>query len=295
MNLFRFKEKEDEQVGVYYQTSNYSKFVLIEGNREINPRHVEGLKKSIQKIGLITPIQVDKNFKLGNGQHRFFACKALGYPVTYQLLPDHIDLEKIMIDININNENWSNDDFCNRWAKKEQKENPTSHMSMPYNIFQTCRNFKLHHKTLIILIYGSYKDAYSNLYRSGKLELENEEQIGNLTLKSHLKASDLNTAILQSHLVICRPGYSTIMDLAKLGKKAIFIPTPGQTEQEYLADYCMKKNICFLKLDTNFLITKLRNGQGIFSLCSARSILIKRIVGSIEQLNVMKPFLLEST
>ena len=176
MNLFRFKEKEDEQVGVYYQTSNYSKFVLIEGNREINPRHVEGLKKSIQKIGLITPIQVDKNFKLGNGQHRFYACKALGYPVTYQLLPDHIDLEKIMIDININNENWSNDDFCNRWAKKEQKENPESYMNMPYNIFQTCRKYKLHHKTLIILIYGSYKDVYSNLFRAGKLELENKEQ-----------------------------------------------------------------------------------------------------------------------
>ena len=176
MNLFRFKEKEDEQVGVYYQTYDYSKFVLIEGNREINLRHVEGLKKSIQKIGLITPIQVDRNFKLGNGQHRFYACKDLGYPVTYQLLPDHIDLEKIMIDININNENWSNDDFCNRWAKKEQKENPESHMGMPYNIFQTCRNYKLHHKTLIILIYGSYKDAYSDLFRAGDLKIENKEQ-----------------------------------------------------------------------------------------------------------------------
>ena len=86
----------------------------------------------------------------------------------------------------------------------------------------------------------------------GKPELNNEEQIGNLTIKSHLKASDLNTAILQSHLVICRPGYSTIMDLAKLGKKAIFIPTPGQTEQEYLADYCMKKNICFTQKQSEF-------------------------------------------
>ena len=86
----------------------------------------------------------------------------------------------------------------------------------------------------------------------GKPELENEEQIGNLTIKSHLKASELNTAILQSHLVICRPGYSTIMDLEKLGKKAILIPTPGQTEQEYLADYCMKKNICFSQNQSEF-------------------------------------------
>jgi len=86
----------------------------------------------------------------------------------------------------------------------------------------------------------------------GKPELKNAEQIGNLTIKSHLKASDLNTAILQSHLVICRPGYSTIMDLAKLGKKAIFIPTPGQTEQEYLAENFMSKRICYSQKQSDF-------------------------------------------
>ena len=86
----------------------------------------------------------------------------------------------------------------------------------------------------------------------GKPELENEEQIGNLTLKSHLKASDLNTAILQSELIICRPGYSTIMDLAKLDKKAIFIPTPGQTEQEYLAENFMSKGICYSQNQSDF-------------------------------------------
>ena len=36
--------------------------------------------------------------------------------------------------------------------------------------------------------------------------------------------------------VICRSGYSSIMDLAVVGQKAILVPTPGQTEQEYLAE-----------------------------------------------------------
>ncbi|MEE2931119.1 MAG: glycosyltransferase, partial [Bacteroidota bacterium] len=89
----------------------------------------------------------------------------------------------------------------------------------------------------------------------GKPELKNKEQIGNLTTKSHLTAIELNTAMLQSKLVICRPGYSTIMDLARLGKKAIFIPTPGQTEQEYLANYCMQKKICFAQNQKNFNLT----------------------------------------
>jgi hypothetical protein len=38
-------------------------------------------------------------------------------------------------------------------------------------------------------------------------------------------------------LVICRSGYSSVMDLAVFGKNALMIPTPGQTEQEYLAKH----------------------------------------------------------
>jgi uncharacterized protein (TIGR00661 family) len=59
--------------------------------------------------------------------------------------------------------------------------------------------------------------------------------IGSLTVHNFLTASDLEYAINASELVISRSGYTTIMDLAKLGKKAFFIPTPGQFEQEYLA------------------------------------------------------------
>lgn len=42
--------------------------------------------------------------------------------------------------------------------------------------------------------------------------------------------------------VICRSGYSTLMDMHHLGKKElILVPTPGQTEQEYLAKYWQEK------------------------------------------------------
>lgn len=44
----------------------------------------------------------------------------------------------------------------------------------------------------------------------------------------------LQVLIEKADMVVCRSGYSTVMDLLKLGKKAILIPTPGQTEQEYL-------------------------------------------------------------
>ena len=63
----------------------------------------------------------------------------------------------------------------------------------------------------------------------------NEE--GQFTICNFMETKDLEKTINQSKLVIARSGYSTIMDLAKLRKKAFFIPTPGQYEQEYLASY----------------------------------------------------------
>lgn len=45
----------------------------------------------------------------------------------------------------------------------------------------------------------------------------------------------LNALLCKAVMVVARSGYSTLMDLSILGKKALFIPTPGQPEQEYLA------------------------------------------------------------
>ena len=65
----------------------------------------------------------------------------------------------------------------------------------------------------------------------------------NVEVVSYLTSRELNDVLLASNAVVCRSGYSSIMDLAVLGKKAILIPTPGQTEQEYLAKFLSEKNI----------------------------------------------------
>jgi UDP-N-acetylglucosamine:LPS N-acetylglucosamine transferase len=49
-----------------------------------------------------------------------------------------------------------------------------------------------------------------------------------------MNSRQLEHTFNESELVLCRSGYTTIMDLAKL-EKAFFIPTPGQYEQLYLA------------------------------------------------------------
>lgn len=71
------------------------------------------------------------------------------------------------------------------------------------------------------------------------------------TAASHIEiagmvpAPEVQKAIESAALVICRSGYSTLMDLLALRAKALLIPTPGQTEQEYLAANLMAQNICY--------------------------------------------------
>ncbi|MBN9383133.1 MAG: hypothetical protein J0H74_20420 [Chitinophagaceae bacterium] len=65
----------------------------------------------------------------------------------------------------------------------------------------------------------------------------------NVQVHDHLPAGELNKAFLQAKLVLARAGYSTVMDLVRLKKRAILIPTPGQTEQEYLGRYLAHRQI----------------------------------------------------
>ena len=59
----------------------------------------------------------------------------------------------------------------------------------------------------------------------------------NIKFHNHLPAEELNAEMEKAEFVISRSGYSTVMDIARLNKKSILIPTPGQTEQEYIGKY----------------------------------------------------------
>jgi uncharacterized protein (TIGR00661 family) len=75
---------------------------------------------------------------------------------------------------------------------------------------------------------------------------------GNLKVVNFLPSTQLEEIMKQSEIIIARSGYSTIMDLARLQKKAILVPTPGQTEQEYLAQRLMEQGVCFSMEQADF-------------------------------------------
>ena len=88
---------------------------------------------------------------------------------------------------------------------------------------------------------------------------ENKEDIKineNIEIVSHMKAKEMQEAMWSSKVILARSGYSTIMDLACLGKRAILVPTPGQTEQEYLANYHHKKKAIFAIEQEEFDLNK---------------------------------------
>ncbi len=80
---------------------------------------------------------------------------------------------------------------------------------------------------------------------------------GQIRFFNHLPAAELNRLMQEASLVISRSGYSTVMDLARLQKKSILLPTPGQTEQLYLAGYLHRRS---LALQADAATFQLRDG-----------------------------------
>lgn len=101
------------------------------------------------------------------------------------------------------------------------------------------------------------KQSLNAVVVRGVIEDQTEwRQEGSVSIVNYLQGKELAEVITQSQLVIARPGYSTMMDLAVLCAKAIFVPTPGQTEQEYLGKKMMEDKIAFCTSQRDFNLTE---------------------------------------
>ncbi|MFD0977542.1 glycosyltransferase [Salinimicrobium gaetbulicola] len=88
----------------------------------------------------------------------------------------------------------------------------------------------------------------------------------NIHIHNYLFGRELENALNESELIISRSGYTTLMDLSKLEKKAFFIPTPGQFEQEYLASRMEKLGIAPFCKQQDFkgsMLERIKNFSGL--------------------------------
>jgi UDP-N-acetylglucosamine:LPS N-acetylglucosamine transferase len=76
-------------------------------------------------------------------------------------------------------------------------------------------------------------------------EKKSTEQNFNCIIYNHLTTEQLQDAFNASEFIVSRCGYTSVMEILALQKKSILIPTPGQTEQEYLAKHLMNQNWCY--------------------------------------------------
>lgn len=93
-----------------------------------------------------------------------------------------------------------------------------------------------------LMISETLKYGKRTLLLQGLPEKNEKSQHQNVTIISHADAETLKHYISDTPAVICRSGYSTLMDLAVIAKTACCIATPGQTEQEYLTEYLSAKS-----------------------------------------------------
>ena len=106
---------------------------------------------------------------------------------------------------------------------------------------------------------GEHQLQVSSILIEGRpSDLPNHYQIN----KSHTKlryasGQDLLDIIMQSEFIVCRSGYSTLMELLPLRKKMILVPTPGQTEQEYLATSLANRQMAVIMDQATFDVVTL--------------------------------------
>ncbi len=105
------------------------------------------------------------------------------------------------------------------------------------------------------------------VFVKGVMETEQSIQIiGNMSIYNFMTSALLEKTINESALVVSRSGYTTLMDLAKLNKKAFFIPTPGQFEQVYLAERLTEMQMVPSCKQDDFSLDKLDQAQNFIGL-----------------------------
>ena len=144
--------------------------------------------------------------------------------------------------------------LLNRFAKKQLVKNSTSPARLLLMLSgpepqrslleEKFRNELKQYPGVFTLVCGKPQQSNTTLSNAAStlpLVYGNQES----RIYDHLEAADLLLEIEHAEMIICRSGYTSLMELLPLGKKLILIPTPGQAEQEYLATYCMHKGFAF--------------------------------------------------
>jgi len=105
-----------------------------------------------------------------------------------------------------------------------------------------------------------YREIESSLLKIAIVRGTSEKTVLKYSCKciNVANSDELNNLINTSKFVVCRSGYSSVMDLVVKNKKTILVPTPGQTEQEYLAKYLLEQGLFKSLQQSEFNLKKIK-------------------------------------
>ena len=161
--------EEDEVVAVIRKSKNYEKFKFIDSNRSINSLNLNKLIGSMKEEQLISPICVNENFEIIDGQHRVKAEESLNLPVYYYVSEGYSFDQ--MRRANLVGVTWKKDDFLKAYT---EEGNPN------YVTFDLIRNTYEINTTDLIKVLSKIKTvSFSDLsiiFEKGNLEITDEEE-----------------------------------------------------------------------------------------------------------------------
>lgn len=147
-------------------TNKYEMFKKLEGNRATDNRRVEKIKESILKVGYITsPILVNSQMEIIDGQGRFEALKQLQLPIEY-IIQDGIGFKECVA-MNVYQSNWTANDYIESYADRGVK-------SYIY-IRNLMERFKIKNTSIIAVATHNVGRFQLNVLQEGRLVITEEQ------------------------------------------------------------------------------------------------------------------------
>jgi len=118
----------------------------------------------------------------------------------------------------------------------------------------------------------------------GVIEPEQKKScIENITIYNYVLSKELQEILNTSEVVVSRSGYSSVMDYVATEKKAVLIPTRGQTEQEYLGEYLAEKGNVISVNENEFSIQHIEKAKDLKGLRKKERLFNSKLFGLFER------------
>jgi hypothetical protein len=192
-------------------TRNYSQFLSLDDNRDLNQTHLGKLKESMQEVYLFNPIIVNEKLEVIDGQHRLEACKQLNLPVRY-ITVEGYGIREVQV-MNAYSKNWGPKDYLDSYVKNGYTD------YIAYKAFQEKYGFD--HQVNLILLSNNDKSRGYEEFNNGKFKIVNlrkAERIANylMQIKAYYTGYRRRSFVYAIISVIDKKGFSMDELMAKI-------------------------------------------------------------------------------